>query len=437
MRLGDILIAAGRVKVADVERALMRQRTTGDRLGASLVENGVVDLDEIARALARQHNVPAALGRHLAGRDPALAARLPGPTAREAWALPVALSRGAEGVALVVCFRDPSPEIIARITAVAGCQIIPAVACELVLRREIERAYPMPVVAAEADDEAIDVFFDEPSQPLFAVDELTLVGLDDRRVTRDESQSLMMPHLRQSGQVPVMTSMAQTTGPVPTMAHAARPAFTAPAAAAPVAPPPAAEPAAPPPIAAVAPVPVAAPAVAGSAGLPTNPARPPPLLLDEALARIATAPTRDAVCELALDYLRGVWHAAVVLIVKEGMALGHRGFGGSVTATSIESIVVPLNQPSFLRTAHDDRRAFVGEAPIGSIAQDRFMRLFAVVGSKILVAAPVIVRDRPVCVLFGLGPIKGLAEAAPGAIVLARAMGEAYLRQILDGKKQA
>ena len=399
VRLGDILIAGGRVKVADVERALMRQRTTGARIGATLVEAGVVDVDEIARALARQHGVPAALARHLAGRDSSLVPRLPVELARATWALPIALSRSADGLALVVCFRDPTAEVIGRVAAAVGQPVIPAVACELALRREIDLSYPKPPVTKTADDEAVDVFFDEPSQPFAELEGLALVDLDDQGVSRDESQSFALPHLRASGpSAPTQPAVGRI--PLP-------PAATAPVIAPPAATPP---PAAPPPAA--------------------------PLRLDEAVTRIATATSRDAIAEAALDFLRGGWKAALVLVVKDGMALGHKGFGGNITPASTESIVVPLNQPSFLRTAHDDRRAFVGEAPIGNLAQDRFMKLFAGLGTRTVVASPVNVRDRPVCLVFALGPTGNLKEAAAQVTVLAHGMGEAYLRLILEAKKQ-
>ena len=62
---------------------------------------GVVTDDEVARSLARQHGVPAALEKHLAGRDPTLAARLSPEVARTLVALTIAMSRGGEGIDLL------------------------------------------------------------------------------------------------------------------------------------------------------------------------------------------------------------------------------------------------------------------------------------------------------------------------------------------------
>jgi hypothetical protein len=51
MHLGDILVAHGLVKAADVERGLQRQRDRGGRLGDALVTLGIVSAQELARVL--------------------------------------------------------------------------------------------------------------------------------------------------------------------------------------------------------------------------------------------------------------------------------------------------------------------------------------------------------------------------------------------------
>ena len=66
--------------------------------------------------------------------------------------------------------------------------------------------------------------------------------------------------------------------------------------------------------------------------------------------------------------------------------------------------------------------------------QDRFLRLFAELGSKTISVAPVLVRNRPVALLFGIAPIGSLPETSAALATLAHAMGEAYLRIILASK---
>ncbi len=389
VRLGEILIESGRLSPGDLARGLDRQRRSGQRLGSTLAELGAVTSDEVARALARQHGVPAALDRHLSGRDPALASRLPTDLARAAWALPVALSRGGDGMSLVVCLRDPAPATLALLRRVTGMPIICAVACERALRRELDATYPS-IPAGEDGSVDIDMAIEEDSQPfpaLGALGELSLVGLDDQYVARDHSQN---------------TAMATTgVSAVSALAEARRTGASSPR--------------------------------IELAEVATPP--PAPLRLEEAVARMAAATTGDQVATLAVDCLRGHWRGALVLAVKGKLALGQHGFGGSLTPSTVEAVVVPLDQPSILRTAHDDRRPFAGEAPIGSTVQDRFLRLFAELGSRTVTVSPIMVRDRAVSLLFAIGPLGPLPEASSTVAMLAHTMGEAFLRIILAGKR--
>src|ERR671923_1055129 len=56
--LGEILIAEGLTSPDAVERALARQRTTGELIGQALVALGVVTQDEVLRAVASQQDLP-------------------------------------------------------------------------------------------------------------------------------------------------------------------------------------------------------------------------------------------------------------------------------------------------------------------------------------------------------------------------------------------
>lgn len=394
-KIGQVLLEAGRLSSADLEKGLAAQRTSRLRLGSTLVQLGLVTTDEVARALARQHGLPAALDRHLAGRDPALVARLPAEVARTLCALPVALSRGGDGLNLVVCLRDPTAPMVADIRAAARMPVIASVACELVLRRELDVAYP------RTEDESFDIDVEEVSAPfpqLGQVSEMSLVELDDKYVVKEHMQAPTGPTA-----VPVIEKLAEKRQ---TGSHRI-----------PDAPTPRSQ--------------VALSAMSVPAPGPGRVVR-----LDEAISELAHSDDPERVADIAIDCLRGLWKGGLVMQVKdrEKLALGQHGYGGSVTEANVESIVVPLDQPSVMRTAHDDRRPFAGEATVSSTVQDRFLRLFSSIGSKTLSVAPVLVRNRPVALLFGIGPIGGLPETSAALATLAHAMGEAYLRIILASK---
>src|SRR5438093_445840 len=58
MHLGDVLVAHGLVKAADVERGLQRQRERGGRLGDHLVALGIISAEELARILTTAPAAP-------------------------------------------------------------------------------------------------------------------------------------------------------------------------------------------------------------------------------------------------------------------------------------------------------------------------------------------------------------------------------------------
>jgi MSHA biogenesis protein MshE len=59
LRLGDVLVRQGLVSAEQLQTALERQRSSGQRLGRVLVEAGLVAEDQVAHALARQLRAPA------------------------------------------------------------------------------------------------------------------------------------------------------------------------------------------------------------------------------------------------------------------------------------------------------------------------------------------------------------------------------------------
>src|SRR5689334_24007471 len=56
--LGEILVAEGLTTADAIDRALARQRTTGELIGEALVALGALSEDDVARALAVQQDLP-------------------------------------------------------------------------------------------------------------------------------------------------------------------------------------------------------------------------------------------------------------------------------------------------------------------------------------------------------------------------------------------
>ncbi len=139
-RLGDILLRAGLVDDAGLQRALERQRVQPGRIGTHLLELGAVKGEDLAKALSIQHRVPPFLP-DLYPPDPGAIARVPEALARRRRALPVAWDedRGTLQVALA----DPQDlEAVDELRFAAGARRVAVlVAPEQVIEREIARRY--------------------------------------------------------------------------------------------------------------------------------------------------------------------------------------------------------------------------------------------------------------------------------------------------------
>lgn len=379
MRIGEILVQGGVVTASDVEEALAVARARGLRLASALVTLGRCSADDASRALAQQHGVPAALEKHLAARDVALATLLPPHLAWSLAALPIATQRGRD--ALVVVVRDPVPSAVTSLERVVHRPVVLAVAVECALMPLIGDAY-------QASDPSvpIEVDIDVDTGPVVEADEhglgtLELVDLDHASVTKDHSQSAMPAPFLAVGTEPGVKKGA--TGPFD--------------------------------------------AIGASSGVRT-------LALDPALVTIAAAEDPDVVVQALLAFLRHRFAAGVVFVCKDNLALAQVGFGDGLAPEVFASIVVPLSQPSVLRAVHDRGSGFVGAPQASGVVQDRFFKLFGGVPATVVVV-PVVINKRVVNLLYGHGPRGASVEDAASELgTLAEAAEEAFVRIIRESK---
>jgi Type II secretion system (T2SS), protein E, N-terminal domain len=144
MRLGELLVADGRLTEEQVEQGLRAQVLWGGRLGTNLVELGLIDLDDLSWTLARLHRVPVALARHFAQPDAALQQRL-GAALAEKWQC-VPLAKLADdppriGVAVTAPLSDDAIAEIAAQLGEATDAIVVAIAAEMRILYHLEFAY--------------------------------------------------------------------------------------------------------------------------------------------------------------------------------------------------------------------------------------------------------------------------------------------------------
>ncbi|HEX3763349.1 MAG TPA: hypothetical protein VHW23_31860, partial [Kofleriaceae bacterium] len=159
-QIGQILVERGWVDPAQLARALAEQPHTGRRICSLLILRGALDADHAARALAEQHGVPGVLQKHLEHRDLTLPGALPAALARSCIALPI--GRTSAG-ALIVCVRDPHPEVRAKVAAAVTGPVVVAVAPSYQLEHLVAETYPADRPAdVPADEPLLELEFPDP-----------------------------------------------------------------------------------------------------------------------------------------------------------------------------------------------------------------------------------------------------------------------------------
>lgn len=395
MRIGDLLLEHGWIDGASLVRAAAEQRLAGKRLCSLLIARDLLDPDHASRALGEQHGVFAALQRHLAGRDQTLVTLLPATLARATCALPIGRMRNGD---LIVCVRDPSAATQQALASVLKGTFVLAVAPASQLENLVELEYE-PAVTGEFDVDIsttgpiVSVEVDLSTRPVPVITDalgdlgsLSLVELDDTRVSKDPSQSgmLTLPPLPKVGSAPLVAPKAPLPPPPTT-------------------------------------------ALAAASQLPAAPA----LSLPATIAAIGAATSRDEMTDLAMRYAASRWTASLLVTIKEGAALGHRGHGPQLSAEAVLAVALPLTVPSLIQVAFETGQ-LATDAPDGAI-QTRLLRLLG--NPRWPVAAPVKVGSRIGLVLVVGDAFVTERATSPDALRLAAALGDGYARLVREAKK--
>jgi general secretion pathway protein E len=137
MRLGEILIARGKIEAADVERALELQRERGDKIGKIFVDMGLLAQRDMLAALSDQLGIPLIT----VDGEPPSAPEIDGLShrfLRQCRAFPVELKEST----LTLAMADPLDfETIAAVRSFSGLDIRTVLAPEQEILDAIERHY--------------------------------------------------------------------------------------------------------------------------------------------------------------------------------------------------------------------------------------------------------------------------------------------------------
>lgn len=178
---------------------------------------------------------------------------------------------------------------------------------------------------------------------------------------------------------------------------------------------------------------------------PPQPQGPTALTYGAACERIDTAANRDVIADTFALYAQGRFDALAVFLIRDGNALGWRGYvaGGDargVTAGQrgwVDGLSLPLGGASALQSAHDAGQPFVGSPP--SAARPIEKQLWARLGGGpepfAVLVVPVLVKQRAVNLIYahlihGAAPASLVAELTD----LAARAQTSYLRLIRQAR---
>jgi general secretion pathway protein E len=135
--LGEILVAEGLTSPDAVERALARQRTTGELIGQALVALGVVTQDEVLRALATQQDLPFLSRDEMPSALPVLK-NLSAKYLRTYAVCPVSV----EGGLMTVATSDPrNPVVVDDLRQTTGLSVKLVISSPEAITEAIDRTY--------------------------------------------------------------------------------------------------------------------------------------------------------------------------------------------------------------------------------------------------------------------------------------------------------
>jgi hypothetical protein len=175
---------------------------------------------------------------------------------------------------------------------------------------------------------------------------------------------------------------------------------------------------------------------------PSGPPEPGPrpqvaVAYDTACERIDAAPHRERIADVFAEYARGRFEALAIFLIRDGNAIGWRGFVAPPAAprTPIEELSLPLGGASSLQSAHDMAQTFAGPPP--ATAHPTETRLWSALGTIEpggVVVVPILVKQRVVNLVYAhtsSGPPPQLVDELTELGARAQA---AYLRLIRQAR---
>ncbi len=171
---------------------------------------------------------------------------------------------------------------------------------------------------------------------------------------------------------------------------------------------------------------------------PPDRTAPPRWSLEDARAALAAARTRDEVVLVALRYARDFFPFAAMFAVTRDAVAGHDALGLEPEARELaRGIAIYADDPGTFRTVIDTRSPYLGPVSRDTAGNTAILAGLDRGTPRTALVAPVLLRDRPVCVLYadnGEAPVS--ARRLGDLLLLTSALGAAFERIIRERKRR-
>jgi type IV pilus assembly protein PilB len=137
LKLGDMLLQAGLITKEQLEKALVEQKSSGDKLGACLIKMKFITEEATTDFLGKQFNVPTI---NLSNKeiDPQVLKLIPADVAQKCQVIPVA----RQGRTLQVAMSNPADVFtLENIQFLTGMEVKPLVCADTAIARAMEKLY--------------------------------------------------------------------------------------------------------------------------------------------------------------------------------------------------------------------------------------------------------------------------------------------------------
>ncbi len=445
MSLSSLIVQREIATIRQVEEALARQVLYGGDLATNLLEVAPIEEWRVAVTLADSFALPAAPPGALPIPAPDVLARVPAEIATQRGILPLSFalpstppSTSPESPRLVIASSEPLTAVeMEQLTSLLGTPIDIRIALQARIREALVRGYGAPLDRRiERLLSKLGKHADAPppsSQPQPRSSSVPPFRLSPA-YGATSARSPLAPQNRDDtpGQPEV------TTSPAPPSVRITQAGFPAPPTALP-----AVEPEA-------MPIPLTVPApqqphhtgeytskptfvkATGNAVRPVRRHRGP-LTAAQAEEELKEAVDRDTLFDLFFEFARQFFDYAALFISHGDIAEGRDAFGDGAPRERVVGIGVPLDMPSMFQAAREKKEPIIsrpnGDGVDGVLLSD----LRRPVGVEAVVV-PVLVRGRPVAILYAdaAGDLDRAAVSEIGAF--AKAVGQGFERLIVRKK---